>query len=41
VPQTADGWADANFLRHNLKPGDLLFWEKHLPARTAAADQPT
>jgi LysM repeat protein len=27
VPQTADGWADANFLRHNLKPGDLLFWE--------------
>ncbi len=27
VPQAADGWADCNFLRHNLKPGDLLFWE--------------
>jgi len=27
VPQTADGWADTEFLRHNLKPGDLLFWE--------------
>jgi cell wall-associated NlpC family hydrolase len=27
VPQAADGWADANFLRHHLKPGDLLFWE--------------
>jgi LysM repeat protein len=27
VPQTADGWADTNFLRRNLKPGDLLFWE--------------
>jgi LysM repeat protein len=27
VPQGIDGWADTNFLRHNLKPGDLLFWE--------------
>lgn len=27
APQTADGWADTNFLRHNLKSGDLLFWE--------------
>jgi len=27
VPQTAGGWADCNFLRRNLKPGDLLFWE--------------
>ncbi|HEV3270778.1 MAG TPA: LysM peptidoglycan-binding domain-containing protein [Candidatus Methylacidiphilales bacterium] len=27
VPQTSDGWADTSFLRHNLKPGDLLFWE--------------
>ena len=27
VPQGADGWADTNFLRRNLKPGDLLFWE--------------
>lgn len=27
VPQGTDGWADTNFLRQNLKPGDLLFWE--------------
>jgi LysM repeat protein len=27
APQTADGWADTNYLRQNLKPGDLLFWE--------------
>jgi cell wall-associated NlpC family hydrolase len=27
VPQNAYGWADTNFLRQNLKPGDLLFWE--------------
>ena len=27
VPQTAQGWADGNYLRQNLKPGDLLFWE--------------
>jgi len=27
VPQASDGWADGNFLRRNLKPGDLLFWE--------------
>jgi cell wall-associated NlpC family hydrolase len=27
VPQTAAGWADSNYLRQNLKPGDLLFWE--------------
>jgi cell wall-associated NlpC family hydrolase len=27
VPQAADGYADANYLRRNLKPGDLLFWE--------------
>jgi len=27
VPQTAYGWADTNYLRQNLKPGDLLFWE--------------
>jgi len=27
VPQTSGGWADGNFLRRNLKPGDLLFWE--------------
>jgi LysM repeat protein len=27
VPQASDGWADSNFLRRNLKPGDLLFWE--------------
>ena len=27
VPQVSSGFADCNFLRHNLKPGDLLFWE--------------
>ena len=27
VPRTDGGWADTNFLRRNLKPGDLLFWE--------------
>jgi cell wall-associated NlpC family hydrolase len=27
VPQTSAGWADTNYLRQNLKPGDLLFWE--------------
>ncbi|MCE0499205.1 MAG: LysM peptidoglycan-binding domain-containing protein [Methylacidiphilales bacterium] len=27
VPQAADGFADCNYLRENLKPGDLLFWE--------------
>ncbi len=27
VPPGTDGWADTNFLRQNLKPGDLLFWE--------------
>lgn len=27
VPLTSYGFADTNFLRHNLKPGDLLFWE--------------
>ena len=27
VPQGVDGFADGNFLRRNLKPGDLLFWE--------------
>jgi cell wall-associated NlpC family hydrolase len=27
VPQTSRGWADTEFLRQNLKPGDLLFWE--------------
>ena len=27
VPQTAYGLADTDFLRRNLKPGDLLFWE--------------
>jgi LysM repeat protein len=27
VPQNAYGWADTNYLRGNLKPGDLLFWE--------------
>jgi cell wall-associated NlpC family hydrolase len=27
VPEASDGWADGNFLRRNLKPGDLLFWE--------------
>jgi cell wall-associated NlpC family hydrolase len=27
VPTVASGFADCNFLRSNLKPGDLLFWE--------------
>jgi cell wall-associated NlpC family hydrolase/LysM repeat protein len=27
VPQTAGGFADCNYLRENLKAGDLLFWE--------------
>ena len=27
VPQLASGFADCNYLRHNLKAGDLLFWE--------------
>jgi cell wall-associated NlpC family hydrolase len=27
VPMTSAGFADCNFLRNNLKPGDLLFWE--------------
>jgi cell wall-associated NlpC family hydrolase len=27
VPQNSYGWADTDFLRRNLKPGDLLFWE--------------
>jgi LysM repeat protein len=27
VPQTSDGFADCDYLRQNLKPGDLLFWE--------------
>jgi LysM repeat protein len=27
VPQTSTGFADCNYLRSNLKPGDLLFWE--------------
>lgn len=27
VPMTSRGFADCNFLRSNLKPGDLLFWE--------------
>jgi cell wall-associated NlpC family hydrolase len=27
VPQNSQGWADGNYLRQNLKPGDLLFWE--------------
>jgi cell wall-associated NlpC family hydrolase len=27
VPQAANGFADCNYLRRNLKPGDLLFWE--------------
>jgi cell wall-associated NlpC family hydrolase len=27
VPQAADGYADTSYLRENLKPGDLLFWE--------------
>jgi LysM repeat protein/cell wall-associated NlpC family hydrolase len=27
VPQLANGFADCNYLRQNLRPGDLLFWE--------------
>jgi LysM repeat protein len=27
VPQIANGMPDTNYLRQNLKPGDLLFWE--------------
>ena len=27
VPVTESGFADCNYLRENLKPGDLLFWE--------------
>jgi LysM repeat protein len=27
VPQGSDGFADTNYLRDNLKPGDLLFWK--------------
>jgi cell wall-associated NlpC family hydrolase len=27
VPMTASGFADTSYLRGNLKPGDLLFWE--------------
>jgi cell wall-associated NlpC family hydrolase len=27
VPMTSAGFADCNYLRNNLKPGDLLFWE--------------
>ena len=27
VPQTASGFADCDYLRQNLKAGDLLFWE--------------
>jgi LysM repeat protein len=27
VPQLASGFADCNYLRQNLKAGDLLFWE--------------
>jgi cell wall-associated NlpC family hydrolase len=27
VPQMANGFADTEYLRHNLKAGDLLFWE--------------
>jgi cell wall-associated NlpC family hydrolase len=27
VPQTQTGFADCTYLRQNLKPGDLLFWE--------------
>ena len=27
VPQASNGFADCNYLRQNLKPGDLLFWE--------------
>jgi cell wall-associated NlpC family hydrolase len=27
VPQAANGFADCDYLRERLKPGDLLFWE--------------
>jgi LysM repeat protein len=27
VPQTSTGFADCNYLRRNLRAGDLLFWE--------------
>jgi cell wall-associated NlpC family hydrolase len=27
VPMNSSGFADCNFLRSNLKPGDLLFWQ--------------
>ena len=27
VPVTPGGWADTEFLRRHLRPGDLLFWE--------------
>jgi cell wall-associated NlpC family hydrolase/LysM repeat protein len=27
VPVNSMGWADGNFLREHLQPGDLLFWE--------------
>lgn len=27
VPDTSDGIAECEYLRHHLKPGDLLFWE--------------
>jgi len=27
VPQASNGYADVSYLRENLKPGDLLFWE--------------
>jgi LysM repeat protein len=27
VPDGSNGYADMNYLRENLKPGDLLFWE--------------
>jgi cell wall-associated NlpC family hydrolase len=27
VPLASNGFADCNYLRENLKPGDLLFWE--------------
>jgi LysM repeat protein len=27
VPETSDGVAECEYLRHHLKPGDLLFWE--------------
>jgi cell wall-associated NlpC family hydrolase len=27
VPSDSSGWPEGDFLRRNLKPGDLLFWE--------------